>query len=806
MRNIKLKKHCNTFILFFTVCVIVLPSVATIQAQVPDSDQGLRADWMRGSWGALWLPEKNYNTNIEGIRIDDFLTQIKDLSTIDYIQVALTSPNIYSPVHTAPHDIIESLWENDTDSNGKPINLVVPRASVDDPFLSWLKAIKAAGLKTEVYVNSYNLLARFPDNIPDDYPELSERWEAYCDTNATVQSFINNHPYIEEGNPDVRKYMFCYAEFILKEYAIRYGDLIDAWCFDSADNIMEEECGDNPASDDIDDQRVYQAFADAVHAGNPNAAIAFNNSVGEREGNPFSTATFFDDYSFGHPFGGAGNMVVPEVLYTYNFGIIDWMGNNNGYAFRDDTRDWNDNVVGHFFPKQSTTSWNAGAAACLTDNQFVAWTSTGIINGGAITWGTPLVRTNLENAPILTLQPYALTQLTLTDNYLKQFQAPGAPNWARQYTILPPAYKGIPYTHTLTEGIDFWDPEGDTITALLALDNYPSWLTITETTAGVWTLSGVPNEAKDTDYEFKLAISDVSETAVRTVELNVFEDHTPEPITVDVEIKAAASTNYGIDNIATMYSEIQTAPDEKATYKISIDVIPPSNKAIISGISGGTATVYSWGVGDGTNANSDDIFTGSDNEWVETIGDVQILDFNANGGGFSLEDISTSFSTITIANAHSSNDDVSFKKDGVTFTHGKLSDQTQIIDLKTVFNTDTIPYFGVGTGNTEATNKWSIEGISVAVQFSTDTLSVVEVIQEEELALKLFPNPTFDEVSFNIDPKKVNVYDVSGKLLKNDVSGSTTMNVSDLNTGVYIVKFFSKQGTVFLKRLIKRKE
>ncbi|MDO6425189.1 hypothetical protein Q4521_22115, partial [Saccharophagus degradans] len=76
-----------------------------------------------------------------------------------------------------------------------------------------------------------------------------------------------------------------------------------------------------------------------------------------------------------------------------------------------------------------------------------------------------------------------------------------------------------------------------------------------------------------------------------------------------------------------------------------------------------------------------------------------------------------------------------------------MSDQTQIIDLKTVFNTDTIPYFGVGTGNTEATNKWSIEGISVAVQFSTDTLSVVEVIQEEELALKLFPNPTFDEVS-----------------------------------------------------------
>lgn len=357
----------------------------SIFSQDINPNQGIRADLMRGALGMLWLPERTYNGNIEGVSIEPFLEQIKHLKTIDYIQLPLTSPNIYSPTHTAPHDIIESLWEGDTNNNGFPINHVVPRSTADDPLLSWLKAVKAAGLKTEIYVNSYNLLARLPESIPNAYPDVSARWEEYCNTNPNAQTFINSQAYHTDDEHERRPYMFCYAEFILKEYAIRYGDLIDAWCFDSADNIMEGECGDDPSIESVDDQKDYQAFADACHAGNPNAAISFNNSVGTAA-KPFTTPTLFDDYTFGHPFGGAGDMEETESLYTRNFGICEYMNTHDGLPFSTtDTRDWNNNVVGHFFPKQSTTSWNAGAVGRLTNDEFVEWNSVGLINGGAIT-------------------------------------------------------------------------------------------------------------------------------------------------------------------------------------------------------------------------------------------------------------------------------------------------------------------------------------------------------------------------------------------------------------------------------------
>ena len=502
----------------FVQLIVCLLLAASVHAQ--DPEQGLRADWMRGAWGALWLPKNGFNGNIEGVTIDAFLAQIDHLQTIDYVQVALCNPNIFSPVHRGPHDIIESLWQGDTDNNGDPINLVVPRETAADPLLSWLEAINAAGLRSEVYVNSYNLLARFPDGTQADFPDVSARWENYCDTNPVAQAFINNHPYINADDPERRKYMFCYAEFILKEYAIRYGDLIDCWCFDSADNIMEE-CGDNPGSRFFAHQRIYEAFADACHAGNPNAAVSFNNSVGTAAA-PFKTPCRFDDYTFGHPFGGAGNMVDdPPSLYGRNFAICEYMNLHNGLPFATtDNRGWNNNVVGHFFPKQSTTSWSAGAAPCLTDAQFMEWTAEGCINGGAITWGTPLVRQNLENSPILTLQPYALTQLELVDAYFSVQQFPNAPNFRRADTPLPAATIGASYSHALTDGFDFWDPAGGSITSV-NLIGQPAWLTVEESDPGVWVLSGNPTETQATDYSFDLQIMIGTAEASRTVKLGI---------------------------------------------------------------------------------------------------------------------------------------------------------------------------------------------------------------------------------------------------------------------------------------------
>ncbi|MGJ8676367.1 MAG: hypothetical protein ACSHX0_02490 [Akkermansiaceae bacterium] len=380
-----------------------------------DFDQlGIRAQWMRGAWGALWLPEKTFGGRIEGVSIQPFLDQINHLETIDYIQIGLNCPSICSPAHMAPHPILESFWHDRTLMR----NLTAPRASEGDPFLSWLNAIEAQGLRAQVYVNAANLLPIRPNSTPPPISDIPERWKTYCDTDDEVQAFIESHPHIKKGDPINRKYMFCYAEFILKDYAIRYGNLIDSWIFDAAHRMMGLN-GDNPNSGLIDDQRIYQAFANAVHAGNPDAAICFNSGAGRGKGR-FSTPTLFDDYTFGHPYGGKGNMVATKHLFDKNFSICEYMSEQNGQPFATtDTILWNDKVVSHFFPKQSTTSWNSGSKPCLTDEQFVTWNSIGLIDGGAITWGSPLSIVSLmNNSRNLTIRPFALSQMELLDAHL----------------------------------------------------------------------------------------------------------------------------------------------------------------------------------------------------------------------------------------------------------------------------------------------------------------------------------------------------------------------------------------------------
>lgn len=393
------------------------PDPSTDPEPEPEADP----DWLRGAWGLNWKPVFYTNDNVEKeMSIEPFLEQIKDLSTIDYIQIHLSESYVYSACHTAPHDVLESLWEGEMEG-GSPVNLVVPRASQGrDQFLEWLQAIKARGLRTMVYVNSGQLMW---EGQPDEIGGVRDRWKSWCDENAS--DFIDSQPYHTDPDHPERKYYFCYAEYVLKEYAERYGDLIDAWIFDTAHKF--NGVGDDHTTGDVATQRIHEAFADACHAGNPNALLSFNHGVGNRdpELNPFAPVSLFDDYTFGHPFGGAGDMTVPEVLYDYNYGVCTWMSDNQGLAFLDDDITWNDDVIAHFDPKMSTTAWNRGATPCLSDDEFVEWNATGLINGGAISWGAPLVRPFMDrNVSLidLTMHDYAVRQLTQMDAYLKENQ------------------------------------------------------------------------------------------------------------------------------------------------------------------------------------------------------------------------------------------------------------------------------------------------------------------------------------------------------------------------------------------------
>ncbi|WP_372846875.1 Ig domain-containing protein, partial [Pontiella sp.] len=494
-----------------------------------------RADWMRGAWGLAWAPEDLYNGRSETL-VDDyeaFLNQIDGLKTLDYIQLNLGMSYIYSPVHLGPHDLLESFWRGDTDDDGEPINLIVPRASSGiDPLGAWARATQAAGLNVQVYVNSSQLLQRGDIPNPSVIPDITERWTTWCDTNTAAQAFIASQSYHTNGINLNRPYMFCYAEFVLKPYSIRYGELIDSWIFDSGSFMSGN--GDNATNGVAADQRIYQAFADAARAGNPHATVAFNNSP-ERDTealNPFSEAVRCEDYMFGHPYNGGNNIgshtIGDPPLYDRNYALIEKMTETGGNVHAGESSHdwtWDDRVVGHFYPPMSTTAWNAGSTPALTDEEFLLWNLEAMQAGGALSWGAPL-RWPPGSGVNLLINDWGMAQLTLMDAYLSTNEVPGAPQWTRQDTPLPDAVIGQAYYHVLFEGVHFWDPEGDAITNVAfasSADGVPSWLTLEQAPGqpATWRFVGVPNETAAAQYRFRLRVEDASGGSDRWVELTV---------------------------------------------------------------------------------------------------------------------------------------------------------------------------------------------------------------------------------------------------------------------------------------------
>lgn len=394
-------------------CALLL-AVMTLSCGEGYAELGDNASWMRGALGLNWKPHYYSNGITEKgdgwLSIEPFLEQIEGFDTVDYIQLHLTDSGGLCADHTSPHPILESMMGD---------KLIVPRAASGvDPFGDWLVACKAQGLKTMVYVNTGCVV--FGDAT------IATRWKDYCDTNTAARNFMNSKVYhtnsydtatggyTNTSHADDRPYMFAYGELILKSYSQRYGDLIDSWCFDKANTFPN--VGEN-AGGDIEGQQLFLAWANACRAGNPNAAISFNHSVGSAAA-PFNHTTQVADFTFGHPFGGNNNPTGTATLYNRNRSFCQIISDTNGYVYKNDNKDWNDRVIGHYDPKMSTTKWNRGGTASLTDEQFLEWNELGL-SGGAISWGVALQQPacNRTAAPNLTANAWVIRQLQyLEDN------------------------------------------------------------------------------------------------------------------------------------------------------------------------------------------------------------------------------------------------------------------------------------------------------------------------------------------------------------------------------------------------------
>ena len=115
---------------------------------------------------------------------------------------------------------------------------------------------------------------------------------------------------------------------------------------------------------------------------------------------------------------------------------------------------------------------------------------------------------------------------------------------------------------------------------------------------------------------------------------------------------------------------------------------------------------------------------------------------------------------------------------------------------------------------------WSVEGIneegrsrtySAPRWFSTDIVSSVEMNSSEGDAILIYPNPAFNEITYEIRNNNAQTYtitirDMNGKVvcLREVPSSQGTFPISDLRSGMYVIEFISDDTIVSRKLQIIR--
>ncbi|WP_136061149.1 beta strand repeat-containing protein [Pontiella sulfatireligans] len=243
-----------------------------------------------------------------------------------------------------------------------------------------------------------------------------------------------------------------------------------------------------------------------------------------------------------------------------------------------------------------------------------------------------------------------------------------------------------------------------------------------------------------------------------------------------VDIFALATNDYGVDAVATLLSEVQTASDGLATYQISIDVDPQSGGSIVSGNEGGSTTLQSWGIDDAQ-------FRGNLTNYVDSVDNIQIVNFSANGGSLTLGDFQDlSFASVTIADGQSTGDRVRAVANGITNNVGgvSLSTNPDVLVFNEFAGNDLVSEFSLANGSTNTTDKWSVN--SVQVQFIAPNSKLT--LESDALSLVLTdPATSVDDTLLATIGLGFETNDVEVTSLTADAGFSAVISGSTLSVG-----------------------
>ena len=235
---------------------------------------------------------------------------------------------------------------------------------------------------------------------------------------------------------------------------------------------------------------------------------------------------------------------------------------------------------------------------------------------------------------------------------------------------------------------------------------------------------------------------------------------------------------------------------------------------------GGNATEMNsngdvWGVGEAGETNRSDVFEG-DEEESATINSLTIINFVAGGTGYTENNISNlHFHSMNFRNAKHATDMPTITVNGTnpgTDNLGKLTQSFNVIfgvefDNKaasaatfTVGDDSNVTSITIENGSVDSADVFNVSDFIASYTFNTVVLSVDDI---SNTSFKLYPNPVKDNILFSTTIYSVRVLNMAGKVVKVYTEGTNKLNVSDLVSGIYVLKGVSEEGTPLVKRFVK---
>ena len=177
--------------------------------------------------------------------------------------------------------------------------------------------------------------------------------------------------------------------------------------------------------------------------------------------------------------------------------------------------------------------------------------------------------------------------------------------------------------------------------------------------------------------------------------------------------------------------------------------------------------------------------------WItnSTLGALSIINGDAYSDAFTVDEDDFFKLIIVGKNGETQTGEIEFMLADYTGETGIVIDTWQEVDLSSLGTVDTLLFSLVSTN-------YGDYGINNPTYFCLDdvTYTTTGAINNEiaDSDFSIYPNPTTDYIQINAEIKNVEIYDLTGRIVK--ISNQSRIDVSDLTSGTYILRAKSENN------------